>query len=118
MPSELASAFDHLLKIVEQSQEYQEYLQLEKKLAGHLEIQKLIAEVKSLQKQLVQLEYRNQDTSEVEHAYQEKLSTLNGYPLYLEFVEKQKIVNETFQHIRQEIEFFLDELVLANVENS
>jgi len=118
LPSELASAFDNLLKTIEHDQEYQEYLQLKKKLAGHQEIQKLIAEVKSLQKQLVQLEYRNQDTSEVEHSYQEKLSALNGYPLYLEFVEKQKIVNETFQHIRQEIEFFLDKIVVANVENS
>ncbi len=110
MPKELKDAFDNLIESIQNSQEYQEYLELEKQVAEHDEINKKIQEVKTLQKKMVKLEYQGLPISEIEKQYQEKIEELEKNPLYKTFIEKQKEVNETLQSIKSQIEAVLDKI--------
>lgn len=93
------------------SSEYQNYLELEKKLKENTTVSEYISEIKDLQKKMVRLEFEGKNTAEINQKYQEKLALLNEIPLYVAFVEKQETVNDIFQTIKFRIEKFLDELV-------
>ncbi len=112
LPNELANSFDELLSLLKQSTCYQEYLVLENKLQNHDEILSLIRQIKDVQKQLVRAEHSQQDIEIPQQKYQQLLTTLNEYPLYVAFLEKQKEVNEMFQIVKTRIEETFDEIVL------
>ena len=111
LPKELEVAFDEILEEIQNSVDYQEYLELEEKMKQNKTIQDLILSIKCLQKELVRLEYNKDDLTDVALKYQEALAHLNDFPLYVVFVEKQKRVNEMLQNVKSQIEDFFDQIV-------
>lgn len=111
LPKELEVAFDEILEEIQNSADYQEYLELEEKMKQNKTIQDLILSIKCLQKELVRLEYNKGDLTDVALKYQEALAHLNDFPLYVVFVEKQKRVNEMLQNVKSQIEDFFDQIV-------
>ena len=111
LPKELEVAFDEILEEIQNSADYQEYLELEEKMKQNKTIQDLILSIKCLQKELVRLEYNKDDLTDVALKYQEALAHLNDFPLYVVFVEKQKRVNEMLQNVKSQIEDFFDQIV-------
>ena len=111
LPNELRCVFDDLIVTIQESKDYQEYLEFAYKMKKNNEIQALIREIKQLQKDLVQLEVHYKDTEAVTLQYQQKLEELESFPLYQEFLVRQKNVNIVLQMVKGQIEESLEKTV-------
>lgn len=78
MNNEILDKIDEIIKVIENSPEYQKYLLLKNEIKKNKELCSLINEVRVLQKDVThgmdkKLELKN------------KTNTLNSYPLYIEY---------------------------------
>ncbi|MDD6224153.1 MAG: YlbF family regulator [bacterium] len=95
---------EKLVTFIQESDDYQDYLYLSKKLKKHNQALTWMEEIKSIQKQIVRLEVENQDTTSLEKEIEKKEQLLKEIPLYVEFLEKQEILNNYFQIIKQRLD--------------
>lgn len=112
LPTNLQQSFDLLIESILESREYQTYFDLKRKMLKHPEIQELISSIKELQKKLVQMEYHHKDITDIEKQYHDKVLQLESYPLYHEFEEAQRVMNEILQSVKSEVERVFDDIVL------
>ncbi len=86
---------DELFQTIEESEEYQAYLNIGSVLEKDKEINTLVAEIKALQQRSVQLEYQHDETyKEVDKEIEEKVKFLNSKPIYQEYLRKMEELND------------------------
>lgn len=89
MNSEILDKVDDIIKTIEESSEYQKYVELKEKISKNKELMKLINEVKVLQKDVV---HHVKDKSILKN----KMDELNNDPLYREYNNTLSEINNTF----------------------
>ncbi len=102
---------NEMVNMIKNSNEYRDYMFLYEKMRKNQKISDLIEKVKILQKEIVRKESLQQSTTDLEKSYQSYLDQLNTIPLYVEFVEKQEKLNDTYQTIKREIDRYFDQLL-------
>ena len=96
MNKEILDKVDEIINNIEQSDEYQKYLQLKMQIDNCKELKKIINEVKILQKDVV-----HHVTSE--NKLKEKLNELNNNPLYREYINTLDEINNLYMIIENEL---------------
>lgn len=102
---------DEIVTTIIKSKEYGDYQYLYKKLQKNEKANDLIKEVKNLQKEIVRKESINENVENLEKKLKKYLDELENIPLYIEFVEKQKELNEIYQMIKIKLnDYFYEKL--------
>lgn len=104
MNDNILKQVDNIVDIIQNSKEYQDYLFLSNKLKQNKKANTLIKEIKRIQKEIVRKEVLKEDTKELEEELTNLVSTLNQIPLYVEFIEIQKELNENYQMIKERLD--------------
>ena len=104
MNNKILDKVDEIISTIENSENYQKYLNLKEKLAQNEEIKLLINEIKLLQKDVTHhLDKKNE--------LNEKLKILESYPLYREYSNTLYELNNTYTIIENKInKYFHDKL--------
>ena len=90
------SSIESLFNSINNSKEYQEYLEITNILNNNKEVKKLIEEIKKLQKEATKLEYDNNDKyKEIDKEIQRKINILNNNNEYKKYLSKLKEFNNT-----------------------
>ena len=104
---ELSKSIDELVSVVINSKEYQNVIELKKKMNDNKELINLINEVKVLQKKYVKSAYDKKLKEELEIKEKE----LNSIPIYSIYNENLSIVNEMISLIKDELNnYFYEKL--------
>ncbi len=104
MNKEILDKVEEIVKIVKDSPSYQTYLELENKMKSHPKIPKLIEEIKKLQKKAVQMVSQGLEIDSIEKELSSLQEQLEEIPLYQDFVDIQKELNDSFSFIKESIE--------------
>ncbi len=104
MKDKILIKVDELVEILQQEEEYQQFLILEDKLKKDHDFSKLMEEVKSIQRKLVNDEYRNVDTKVTEEKYQAMLRKMNLHPVYIDYLNIKDSLDLKYQLIIKQIE--------------
>ena len=110
MNHEILKKLDEILDFIKNSQTYQDYQFLAKKLEQNLKATEKIAEIKKLQKQLVKKEVEGKDTSLEDAKIKKLVESLNQIPLYVDFLEKQEELNDIYQLLHLKLEDYFEHL--------
>ena len=111
MNNEILKEVDKIIAFIKASDIYQDYLFLEEKLHKNEKVSNLIKEIKKLQKELVKKEAKNEDITDLNNQINTNLEELNRIPLYVEYTDKQAILNEMYQTIKSRLDdYFYDKL--------
>ena len=104
MNKEILLKIDEINNIIENSDEYQKYLDLKDKIANNKELMQLINEVRLLQKDTL---HHVKDKHELEEVTKE----LNSYPLYREYINTLYEINNIYNIIESSLNnYFKDKL--------
>lgn len=101
---EIIDKVEEIVTFLENSQEYQEYLFLKKKMEDHPQIPSLIKKIKSLQKKLVKKSFQHEDTEEERKELSSLEKQLEEIPLYVDFLRVQEELNDVFSYLHDRIE--------------
>ena len=101
---EIREKLEEIISIIKNSKQYQEYLYLEKKMKNHSRIPKQIEKIKQLQKKIVKLEMEWKTVTFIEKQLSILEQQLKEIPLYQDFIDIQRQLNDNFQWIKQSIE--------------
>lgn len=104
MNDNILKQVDIIVDIIQNSKEYQDYLFLSNKLKQNKKANTLIKEIKRIQKEIVRKEVLKEDTKELEKELTNLVNTLNQIPLYIEFIEIQKELNDIYQMIKEKLD--------------
>ena len=111
MNNKILNEVDKIIEFIKESDDYKDYIYLKDKLSKHEEANNLINEIKLLQKKIVKLEVYKQDTKELDNKIKANLDELNKIPLYRDFIDKQEILNDYYQTIKNRLdEYFYNKM--------
>ena len=111
MNNKILNEVDKIIEFIKESADYKDYIYLKDKLSKHEKANNLINEIKTLQKQAVKQEINKMDTKELDNKIKEKLDELNKIPLYRDFIDKQEILNDMYQAIKNKLDdYFYEKL--------
>ncbi len=100
---------EELFQTIQDSREYQDYLNIGKTLENNEEINELVREIKKLQQKSVELEYKGDTTyREVDQVIEEKVQLLNGNPIYQEYLRRMEEFNDILAESSHQIEEFVN----------
>ena len=103
---------DDLIHAIENSSEYQSYLEICKAIEQDDEICYLVKEIKKLQQEIVKLEYCNDfDCMEMENDLEKKKERLYSIPMYQEYVKRMDILNDILAESTFQIEKYINSKV-------
>lgn len=102
--------FGEIINSIENSYNYQKYLQLKKEMLSNEKINNLISEIKTIQKELVKKEYNKLDFASEEQEINKRLDILDSIPLYVEYNKYQSLVNEELTLIKDKINNYIDNI--------
>ncbi len=102
---------DAIILAIKDSTEYQNYQKAFEKMQNNKEIMQIIEEIKSLQKDLVIKKEKGIATKDIDTTIDNKLKSLEEYPLYLEFSYLQEELNNAITIIKKSIEKYLDDII-------
>lgn len=102
--------FDEIIKVIENSYNYQRYLELKKEMLDNDKVNKMILEIKTIQKELVKKEYYKKDFRFEEQEINKRLEILENIPLYVEFSKYQRLVNDELVLIKDKINDYIDNI--------
>ena len=106
------SSIERLFDSINNSKEYQEYLNITSILGKNKKVKDLIEEIKSLQKEAVKLENEgNTKYKEIDKEIEEKSKILNEDKDYQEYLSKLKKFNNTLIASSSLIEDYIDSKV-------
>ncbi len=111
MNDPILNKLDELINMLGNNEDYKEYLLLREKVLNNKEIVNLIAEVKDCQKLLVKREHNNEPVEELEKKLDDLNKSLNEYPLYCDFIEKQGKLNLVYDGIASQLQDCIDKNV-------
>lgn len=107
MNNEILNKVDEIIELINNSDDYKEYLKLKEIISNNEEITSLINKVKSLQKEIV-------------HGYnkelelQETLNTLNNHPIYREYNNKVIDINNQINLIETTLNNYINKKINEN----
>lgn len=101
---EILDKVEEITQFIKDSSSYQNYLLLEDKMKSHPKIPKLIEEIKKLQKRAVQMESQGLEIDSIEKELSSLEEQLEEIPLYQDFIDTQKELNDSFSFIKESIE--------------
>lgn len=96
---ELNRSIDELVDVIINSNEYQNVIEIKKKMDTNKELKELINEVKTLQKKYV----KNNYDSELKEELEKKEKELNDIPIYAIYNENLDKVNEMINLVKDEL---------------
>ena len=100
---------DELFAAINDSDEYQAYLQIGKVLEKDEEINQLIAEIKELQQKSVRLEEAGDlEYKEIDKVIEEKVKLLNDKPIYQEYLRRMNEFNDVIAESSNQIEKYVN----------
>lgn len=100
---------DELFVTINESPEYQAYLQIGKVIEKDEEINTLIKEIKNLQKKSVRLEEQgNLEYKEIDKLIEEKVALLNSKPIYQEYLKRMNEFNDIIAESSNQIEKYVN----------
>lgn len=103
----LNKSIDELIDSITNIKEYNNVINIKKKMNDNDELLKLISDVKNLQKKYIKSNYDGTIKQELE----EKEKILNEIPIYIEYNENLKIVNEMISVVTENLnEYFYKKL--------
>ncbi len=106
----LLNKVDDLVNTIKSSDEYKRYLELEDKVKNNKEIMSLINEVKDIEKSIVNSKSKK-DTESLKKELDNKLSKLEDYPLYNEYIELQEEFNNLFGTIKDKLNKYFEDKI-------
>lgn len=103
---------DDIIKEIKEHPSYKKYELLHNELKNNKEINKLVEEVKSYQKELVLAKYNNNEelVKEIDSKIGLLLTKLEDYPIYIEYVNIQEDLNNTFQLLKEQLEIVINDI--------
>lgn len=102
---------DLIISSIKNSDTYKYFVEVSEKLEKNDKAISMIKEVKKLQKQVVKLEIEKKDTSLMDEKISKLIAELDRIPLYNEYVNLQKELDDIFQMIKNKLDdYFLDKL--------
>lgn len=105
----IENKIDELFQAIQESDEYQAYLNIGEVLASDEEINTLVAEIKKLQQKSVQLEYKGDNTyKDVDIEIEEKVKLLNSKPIYQEYLRRMNEFNDILAMSSSNIEKYVN----------
>lgn len=104
MNNDILSKVDEIISLIENSDIYKKYLQLQQEMKKNKKLMQLINEIKVLEK-----DYTHKMIGKKE--LDEKIEELNNYPLYREYKNTLDELNNTYNIIENKInKYFFDKL--------
>lgn len=106
------NSIENLFNTINNSKEYQEYLEITNILNNNKEVKDLIEKIKELQKEATKLEYDNNDKyKEIDKEVQEKINILNNNNDYKKYLSKLKEFNNTLLASSSLLEEYIEDKV-------
>ncbi len=102
MNNEILLKVDEIIKTIENSQEYQKYLLLQKQIEQNRKIKTLINEVRILQKDVLH-------KVKTEDELKRKMDELNNQPLYREYTNVLYEINNVYNIIETSLNNYFSE---------
>ena len=103
---------DELFDAINDSSEYQAYLEIGRVLENDEEINLLVSEIKELQQKSVRLEEEgNSSYKEVDMVIEEKVKLLNSKPIYQEYLRRMNEFNDIIAESSNQIEKYINDKV-------
>lgn len=110
MKDNLLNCIDEIISIIENSDEYQKYQTISKKMKNNSEVMNLISSIKILQQRLVKEQSLGNNISEIDEEINKKLKLLEEYPIYLEYTYLQEDLNNSIFLVKEKIENYINNL--------
>lgn len=104
MNNKILNEVDKIIEFIKESDDYKDYIYLKDKLSKHEKANNLINEIKKLQKQAIKQEVNKMDTKELDNKIKDNLDKLNKIPLYRDFIDKQELLNDYYQTIKERLD--------------
>ena len=105
----IENKLDELFQAIQESSEYQAYLNIGEVLDKDEEIKKLVAEIKRLQQKSVRLEESGDSHYlEVDKEIEEKVKILNDKPVYQEYLRRMDEFNDILSESSNQIEKYVN----------
>ena len=104
MNNKILSEVDKIIEYIKDTDDYKDYIYLKEKLSKNEKANNLINEIKNLQKDIVKLELESKDITELDNKISNNLQELNKIPLYVEYTQKQEILNDVYQTIKNRLD--------------
>ena len=97
-----------LVKIIKDSNDYKEYLELKEKIKFNKEIMEKINKVKALQKSYVKSAYLD---NKIKQELDKELVNLESIPLYKEYLIKEKKINNIMINIKEGLNVIFEDIL-------
>ena len=101
---EILEKVDEIVKYIEDTKDYQQYLLIKERMRDDLEINRLLDEIRILQKLLA-----NHYNENLDEKLQEKTKILHNIPLYREYLNTLDEINNTFNIIENELNHYFEQ---------
>lgn len=104
----MESKLEELFQEIQNSHEYQDYLNIGQVIEGDDEIHQLVDEIKLLQQKSVELEYSGDSSYlEIDQLIEEKVHLLNCKPIYQEYLRRMDQLNDILAESSHQIEEYI-----------
>ncbi len=105
----IENKIDELFQAIQDSKEYQSYLNIGNVLKEDEEINTLVSEIKKLQQQSVRLEEQgNEEYKEIDKEIDNKVELLNSKPVYQEYLRRMNEFNDILAMSSSQIEQYIN----------
>ena len=105
----IENKMEDLFQAIQDSSEYQRYLNIGNVLSGNQEINDLVSEIKKLQQKSVELEYHHDDSyHDVDLIIEKKVEELNSHPVYQEYLRRMDEFNDILAESSHQIEEYVN----------
>lgn len=111
MNNQILDKISEIVDTIKESDKYQDYLFLYQKLEQNDTAKMLISEIKLWQKQIIRQKTKGIDVSLIEQKIDNNLKKLNKIPLYVDFVNVQAELNDTYQLVKERLDNYFNEIV-------
>lgn len=105
----IENKIDELFQAIQNSSEYQAYLNIGSVMDQDEEIKSLVAEIKGLQQESVQLEYQGDIRyQDIDNEIEKKVEKLNNKPIYQEYLRRMNEFNDILAMSSSNIEKYVN----------
>jgi cell fate (sporulation/competence/biofilm development) regulator YmcA (YheA/YmcA/DUF963 family) len=107
---EIDKSFDNLVDTIKESSIYKDYQHILEQVRNNADIKESVKNIKSIQKKIVNEHYKGNDTTILESELESININLNKIPLYQDYIESSKALNELVTSIASRLQTYLNDL--------
>jgi cell fate (sporulation/competence/biofilm development) regulator YmcA (YheA/YmcA/DUF963 family) len=107
---EINKSFDNLIYIIKDTSIYQDYMHILEQVKNNTDINETVKNIKDIQKKIVNEKYRGNDTKTLENELSMKNKYLDSIPLYQDYIDASKTLNELVTTIINRLQTYLNDL--------